>query len=74
MAAYYSNVTVTAKTGPGLTVTSSVFNKATSMSFDFAKQVFTVGTEDGPREFDLATIVTVTYTISNKIGTISITT
>ena len=71
---YLSTVTITGKTGPGLTVTSQVLRNVSSLSFDFAKQTLTLGAEDVPRVFDLYEIATITYTIGSHVATVTVST
>lgn len=72
-----NNVTVTGKTGPGLTETSKLYNNVTRVNIDLLKQVVQIS-YDYPNvkieEFDLAQIATVTYTIASQIATIAFST
>jgi len=61
-----SQITVTAKVGPGSTVTAQVIRNVTNVNFDLAKNVMSVVTLDSPnnREFDIAASTTLTCTIT----------
>jgi hypothetical protein len=63
-----SQATVTAKTGPGVTVTSHVFDNLLSITFDLFNQVFTVVYGSGEiRHFSLNEVTTVTDSVSGAV-------
>ncbi len=69
------NCTVTAPTGPGLTVTSLVLNSVRSLEYDFPGDMVYIKLADGKvRDFDLNTIATITQTVSGNTHTVTITT
>lgn len=73
------NITVTGQTGPGLTVTSLVFNNIRELNFQIARSVLEIVYDDPvgntkTTHFDLYTIVTVTYTISTHVATVTVST
>ena len=62
-----SQVTVTAKTGPAKQNTAIVLGNVTNINFDLARrvvQVFQSTTSGNVKEYDLAGVTTVTFTIS----------
>lgn len=68
-----ANVTVTAKSGPAVTLTAGVFTNARSLSFDFSEQTVTVVDDGGGIHcFDLFGVATITYTISGHVGTVAL--
>jgi len=69
-----SQITVTSKTGPGLTVTSQVFNPIQGVNFRLApKSVLEVVKGSGEIvSFDIAATTTITFTISAGVGTITL--
>lgn len=59
-----SQITVTAKTGPGNQVTSLVLTGLGSVKYDFTRQVVTIEHSGGFKEFDLGGVTTATISIS----------
>ncbi len=69
------NATVTAPVGPGKTVTSLVLNAIRSLEYDFPADMIYIKLASGSvREFELATIATITQTVSGDTHTVTITT
>ena len=69
------NLTITAPTGPGNTVTSLALSGCKEVSFEMDREVIKVTDSGGViRYFDYETTATVTYTISGEIATITIST
>jgi hypothetical protein len=71
--AAYANVTVTSVAGPGLAVTSQVFNNVTDVDFQLGNGTIALTLSDG-RVFSVSysPVATVTYTISGSVATIAI--
>lgn len=67
-----SQVTVTGKSGPGLTVTAVVLTNVSSLVFNLNAQVLKVFCDQGQPEFDLYNTSTVTYTISSRVATVAV--
>lgn len=70
----YANVTVTGKSGPGLTVTAIPVLNVHNIQFDLNAQVlllFQNGTPS-PKQFDLNATTTVTCTISGGVYTVAV--
>lgn len=66
-----SQVTITAKTGPAIQVTTQVIANVTDINFDLAHRELDVVTSDGIiHEFDLVGVTAVTYTISGSTYTV----
>lgn len=70
-----NNITVTSTTGPGLSLTSQLFNNVTNLNFDYLAGVLTITWNDplqGSKKtaVSLSSITTVTYTISSGIATV----
>lgn len=59
-----SQLTVTAKTGPGFTNTALVLTNVSEIKFDLVRKVATVVSEGQIKEYDLYGVTTVTFTIS----------
>lgn len=69
-----SQVTITAKTGPAIQVTSQVITNVTDINFDLVHRELDIITSDGIiHEFDLVGVTGVTFTISGANYTIAIT-
>lgn len=68
-----STVTVTAKTGPALQVTTLALQNVKSIQFDLERSVLYVK-GDGPntKEYDLSTVTTVTFSISGVNYTVTV--
>lgn len=67
------NITVTAKTGPAVTVTSKVFTGVKKVEFDLVAQVLKVTDADGKIfDFDLYGTTTVTYSVTAHVATIAV--
>ena len=65
-----SQVTVTAKLGPGVTITSYVFDNLKSISFDLEANTFTVVYNDGYiRHLSLEGVTAISCTISGTTFT-----
>ena len=70
-----ANATVTAPVGAGETATAVVLNNVRRLDFDPNREMLFVEEADGKRrEFEYATIATVTYVIANKVATVTIST
>lgn len=68
-----NTVTITAKTGPGLTVTTLVINNVSDINFDLIKRELDVIDTNGIiKEFDIDAITTITMTVSSKNYTVTI--
>lgn len=68
-----SKVTVTAKTGPALQVTSKVINDVADVNFDLARSVLSITNNSGIiQTFDLTGVATVTFTISGSTYTVAV--
>jgi len=67
-------VTITGKTGPGITVTAAAFTGVLSLLFDYGRSVIQMMTDQGPKEFQYSNIATVTVTISGGNTAITIST
>jgi hypothetical protein len=67
-----NTATITGKAGPGLTVTATVLNNVTDIDFNLVGYVLTITGSGYRQEFDLYNTATVTYTISSKIATVTI--
>lgn len=71
-----SQVTVTAKTGPGIQNTAIVLGDVTNINFDLARrvvQVFQTPNSGGNiKEYDLVGVTTVTFSISGSTYTMVI--
>ena len=59
-----SQVTVTAKTGPGVQNTASVYTNVKSFYFNAATGVFTITQDSKTTDFQLSGVTTVTCSIS----------
>lgn len=69
------NCTVTGPYGPGKTATAVVLNAVRSLEYDFPADMIYIKLASGRvAEFELATIATITQTVSGDIHTITITT
>lgn len=72
-----ANSTVTAKVGPGVQLTSTVFSNVTALRFDVERSVIEiVYTGLSGRKItvhlDYTGVTTITYTISAGVGTVTI--
>lgn len=70
-----ASVTVTGKSGPGVTVTAQVYTGVTSFSVDVARGILTLfGGQSfpDPKEFDISGATTFTVTISGGSYTVTI--
>ena len=65
--------TVTAKTGPGLTVTSGVYTGISQVTFDFVNQVLTITQGTTSTAFDISANNTSTLTYSSAAGLYTLT-
>lgn len=65
-----NNITVTAKTGPAVQVTSLLINNVTDIDFQLASKILKVTGDGGIKTFELYGVTTVTYTISSGIATV----
>jgi len=69
------NCTVTAPVGSGKTATSLVLNAVRSLEYDFPADMIYITRADGRvAEFELATIATITQTVSGDTHTVTIST
>ena len=65
-----SQATITAKIGPGVTVTSYVFENLSSITFDLINQTFTVTNTTGEiKHFSLGGVTTISCSISGTTYT-----
>ena len=65
-----SQVTITAKTGPALQVTSLVLTEITNLNFDLANRTLSVLQGSKVQVYDLSTVTAVTFTISGQTFTV----
>ena len=68
-----NTVTVTAKTGPGQSVTAQAITDVSSITFDFAKGTFSVFTALRRQDFEFTDVATVTFTIAAAGGPVVVT-
>jgi len=68
-----SQVTVTAKAGPGLTVTAQVITDVISFNFDTVNELLTVTTLKGINNYDITAVTTITLTVSGSNYTLTLT-
>lgn len=69
-----ANVTVTGKSGPGLTSTAALFTNVNNIQFDLNAQVlllFQTGTPS-PKQYDLNATTTVTCVIAAGVYTVTV--
>jgi hypothetical protein len=71
MAAGAVTATVTAKLGPGLSVSALAFSDVNSINFNFAAGEFEIIQETKTTQFEYSDVSTVTITPSTKVVTIS---
>jgi hypothetical protein len=69
-----ATATITSTTGPGQSVTATVFNRVTNVEVDFMKNTLKVTHADGLTitYFDYSAITTMTWTISAGASTLTI--
>lgn len=70
-------ITVTGKTGPGLTETAIVYNNITDLDFNLGSNVLTIThglVNSRKTEVDLYSIATITYTVSAHVATVAVST
>jgi hypothetical protein len=65
-----SQATISGKTGPGSTITSTVLRNLTQFNLDLAKKVLSTQADGQYQEFDLQVTTTLTCTISAGQATI----
>ena len=69
------NITITADTGPELSVSALVLSDVRSLHYDFPSERLQITLGDGVvQHYDYSTIATITHTISAGVATITITT
>jgi len=66
-----SQLTITAKTGPGLTVTTQVLPNVTDLDFQLGgKSILRVESQNGIDYFDIGADTTVTFTLASGVATV----
>lgn len=66
-----SQLTVTAPTGPGVSVTSLVLRNVTDIDFQLGgKSILRVESDNGIDHFDISDSSTVTFTLASGVGTV----
>jgi len=65
-------LTATGVTGPGVALTTTVFNYVTDLDFQIARGVLKVTHQKGITDVELSTITTITYTIATGVATVTI--
>lgn len=69
-----ANVTVTAKTGPGVQNTAQLYSNVPLITFDLQKNTFSVANPDRTRltDFGYDGVATVTFVIAGGVATVTI--
>lgn len=68
-----NSVTITAKTGPNVTNTATVFSNVTSINYDFAGLTVTVYNDNvSPHNFSLSGVTGITTAVSGTAFTVTI--
>lgn len=66
-----SQLTITAKTGPAMTVTALVLRNVTDLDFQLGgKSILRVESDNGIDYFDISADSTVTFTLASGVGTV----
>ncbi len=63
-----SQATITAKTGPGSSITSLVLNNLTQFNLDIGRKMLYTNSDIGPKEFDVNATTTLTCTITAGVN------
>lgn len=67
-----SQVTVTGKIGPGVTVTTVVFSNVTSFAINTDNEILSIIQTDKRTDIDITAATTITITVSGNNYTVSI--
>lgn len=66
------SITVTAKAGPAIQATAQVFTNVTDIFFDYAHELLRFTASGVIKEFDFASVTTITMTLTGALGNATI--